>query len=156
MLTAAFTEIFVYSPHMMSRAISNSVIAGGFFYMQPSSEAEAAGEATSIELQPPATDAEVRRVALQGSRLAALWSDGTLQSYDLDAAEQQQHKDGGGVVPTVSLPLRGFALSCPQVGAHAVNLVQRPCAAAPAQRTLAALTSKLLYFNVCGVGLPRL
>jgi hypothetical protein len=122
------------------------------FRAQPSLDAEEIREAVSIELQPPIADAEVRRVALQGSRLAALWSDGTLQSYDLDAAEQQQPRDGGGMAPTVSLPLRGFALSCPQVGACAINTTKGPLHLRVAQCTLAALTSKLLLSSGGRVG----
>ena len=122
--------------------------------VQPLLNAEETGEAFGFPLQPPIAEAEVRRVALQGSRLAALWSDGTLQSYDLDAAEQQQQqrRDGGGMAPTVSLPLRGFALSCPQVGACAINTTKGPLHVRVAQCTLAALTSKLLLSSGGRVG----
>ena len=112
--------------------------AGLSLHAQPSLDTVETDEASSFPLQLPAADAEVRRVALQGSRLAALWSDGTLQSYDLNAARQQQPRDGGSMAPTVSLPLRGFALSCPQVGAWTVNTVKRPVLPRFPRCTLAA------------------
>lgn len=93
-------------------------------------------------------------MAIQGSRLAALWSDGTLQSYDLDTAEQQQPRDSGGMAPAVSLPLRGFALSCPQVGACTMNTIRDPVLPHLPQCTLAASMSKLLLLNGCAVGVP--
>jgi hypothetical protein len=87
--------------------------------VQPLVDGNEAAETSSLQLQPPAAELKVRRAALQGRRLAALWADGTLQSYNLDTAERQRSGDGGGVAPTVSLPLRGFAFSCPQVGTDA-------------------------------------
>jgi hypothetical protein len=55
------------------------------------------------------------------------------------------------MAPTISLPLRGFALSCPQVG---IENTIKPCAAAPAPtHTCGALMSKLLSVYGCGAGL---
>lgn len=78
-------------------------------------------ETSSFQLQPPTADAQVRHAALQGSRLAALWSDGTLQAYNPDIAKLRTQADGGKFAPVASLPLRGFAFSVPQVRQQAAS-----------------------------------
>lgn len=77
-------------------------------------------ETSSFQVQPPATDAQVRRAALRGARLALLWSDGTLQAYDMDTAKRQQEQVAA---TSASLPLRGFAFIGSQVCELRMNVL---------------------------------
>lgn len=73
---------------------------------------------SSFQLPPPASDAQVRRAVLRGGRLALLWSNGTLQTYSVGASSSgTQQTSAAAPQPAlgVSLPLKGFALTAPQV-----------------------------------------
>jgi len=92
--------------HSQSRVTD---VPGAFFW-------QASAKSYSFQLPPPAAGAEVRRGALRDKRMALLWSDGTLQTYDIGTSAARRAAAAPQPETGVSLQLRGFALTAPQVG----------------------------------------